>query len=147
MLLLQLPPDLPYMPERLDSALRAFMPASLVAVEFRDERWLTDEVFSLLKSRGANFCNPDYPQHPLSEIVTASNGYLRLHGRRAWYTDDYTYDELSSIADSADKLQRQGAEEVYIFFNNDYAAHAPYNASALSQRLCMVNPASVHANG
>jgi uncharacterized protein YecE (DUF72 family) len=135
LLLLQLPPNLPYQPERLDAALHAFASPSLVAVEFRDERWLTEETFSLLRNLGANYCNPDHPDHELTAILTGDVGYLRLHGRRAWYADNYTQEELSSMVETVRKMRQQGAKEVYIFFNNDYAAYAPHNASALSQLL------------
>jgi uncharacterized protein YecE (DUF72 family) len=135
LLLLQLPPNLPYLPERLEAALHAFNSPSRVAVEFRDERWLTEEIFSLLRKWGTNYCNADSPQHELTDIVTGDLGYLRLHGRRAWYADNYTQEELTSIAETAKKMRRQGAKEVYIFFNNDDAAHAPHNASALARLL------------
>lgn len=135
MLLLQLPPNMPYLPQRLDAALQAFSAPSLVAVEFRDERWLTEEIFSLLRKLGANYCNPEYPQHELTDIVTGNAGYLRLHGRKAWYTDDYTHEALCSIAQTAHRMQRQGAQEIYIFFNNDFEAHAPHNAAALIRLL------------
>jgi uncharacterized protein YecE (DUF72 family) len=135
LLLLQLPPHLPYQPERLEAALQAFGSPSLVAVEFRDEGWLTEEVFSLLQHQRANFCNPDSPQQSLSGKMTGRVGYLRLHGRRSWYTDEYTRDELCVIAETAHTMCREGADEVYIFFNNDTAAHAPMNASALIELL------------
>jgi uncharacterized protein YecE (DUF72 family) len=135
LLLLQLPPHLPYQPERLKTALQAFGSPSLVAVEFRDEQWLSEEIFTLLKCQGANFCDADYPHHPSIGMVTGHVGYIRLHGRRAWYADNYTHDELCSIAETAHIMCRQGAEEVYIFFNNDEAAHAPMNASALLDLL------------
>lgn len=135
MLLLQLPPGMPYKPERLAAALDAFDLPSMVAVEFRDARWLTDEIFSLLENRSAIYCNPDHPQHPLSGIVTGQAGYLRLHGRRAWYSDDYTPEELRCIVETAKTMQQQGANEIYIFFNNDFAAHAPHNAIALSRLI------------
>lgn len=143
MLLLQLPPHLPCIPQRLDEALRAFPSPAQVAVEFRDPGWLNDEVFSLLKSHGANFCNADHPEQALRGIVTGSTGYLRLHGRRTWYTDDYTRDELRSIAQTAHKMRQQGAAEVYIFFNNDYAAHAPHNALTLA-RICQQSETNGH---
>jgi uncharacterized protein YecE (DUF72 family) len=133
LLLLQLPPNLPYQPQLLDAALHDFAFPSLVAVEFRDEHWLTEEIFALLRQRGANYCNPDHPEHELTSIVTGDTGYLRLHGRRSWYADNYTQDELRSVADTARKMTQEGAKEVFIFFNNDYAAYAPHNASALSQ--------------
>jgi uncharacterized protein YecE (DUF72 family) len=133
LLLLQLPPNLPYQPQLLDAALHDFIPPSLVAVEFRDEKWLTEEIFALLRQRGANYCNPDHPQHPLTNIVTGDTGYLRLHGRRTWYADNYSQEALCAVAETVHKLEQQGAKEVFVFFNNDYAAYAPHNASALSQ--------------
>jgi uncharacterized protein YecE (DUF72 family) len=133
LLLLQLPPNLPCQPQLLDAALHEFTHPSLVAVEFRDQRWLNEEVLTLLRNRGANYCNPDHPQHELTTIVTGDIGYLRLHGRRAWYTENYTHKALCSVALTARTLEQQGAREVYVFFNNDYAAYAPHNAMALSQ--------------
>jgi uncharacterized protein YecE (DUF72 family) len=135
LLLLQLPPNLPCQPQLLEAALKDFVTPAIVAVELRGEHWLTEEVFTLLRKLGANYCNPDHPQHKLTSIVTGGTGYLRLHGRRAWYADNYTQEELYSIADTARKMSEQGAKEVYIFFNNDYAAYAPHNAYALSQLI------------
>jgi uncharacterized protein YecE (DUF72 family) len=135
LLLLQLPPNLPYRLHLLDAALKDFANPAIVAVEFRGEHWLTEEVFTLLRKRGANYCNPDHPQHKLTAIVTGEIGYLRLHGRRAWYADNYTQEELYSIAETAHKMSEQGTKEVYIFFNNDYAAYAPHNAYTLSQSI------------
>jgi uncharacterized protein YecE (DUF72 family) len=135
LLLLQLPPNLPYQPQLLDTALHDFESPSLVAVEFRDEHWLTEEIFTLLRQRGVNYCNPDHPQHALTDIITGGTGYLRLHGRRSWYADNYSQEELHSVAETARKMEQQGVKEVFIFFNNDYAAYAPHNASALTQLL------------
>jgi uncharacterized protein YecE (DUF72 family) len=133
LLLLQLPPDMPYEPERLDIALQAFEFPSLLAVEFRSECWMCEEILAMLRARGANYCNPDDPDHALSDIVTGDIGYLRLHGRRAWYADHYTDEELRDIAQTASRMLERGAKEVYVFFNNDYAAYAPDNAAALSR--------------
>ncbi len=133
LMLLQLPPNMPYEPDRLDSALQAFESPWLVAVEFRDEYWMCEEVFALLRARGANYCNPDDPDHALSDIVTGDSGYLRLHGHRVWYADHYTDEELHAIAETARRMLDQGAKEVYVFFNNDYAAYAPDNAASLSR--------------
>lgn len=140
LLLLQLPPNMPCKPERLAAVLDAFETPSRVAVEFRDERWLTDEIFSLLENRGAIYCNPDYPQHPLTGILTGQDGYLRLHGRRNWYTDDYDHEALHAIAQTAQQMQQQGAKEIYIFFNNDYTANAPRNAAELMRILHVTQP-------
>jgi uncharacterized protein YecE (DUF72 family) len=82
-----------------------------------------------------NYCNPDHPGHGLTAYLTGDYGYLRLHGRRAWYADSYTPEELNSIAGIAKMLQAQGAKEVFIFFNNDFEAYAVANATALLQLL------------
>jgi uncharacterized protein YecE (DUF72 family) len=87
-----------------------------------------------------------YPEQVLTDIVTENAGYLRLHGRRAWYKDNYNNEELSSVAETAKKMQHHGAKEVYIFFNNDYAAYAPHNASALA-RLLRSAVCQTHADG
>jgi uncharacterized protein YecE (DUF72 family) len=133
LLLLQLPPNLPCQPQLLDAALHDFKIPSLVVIEFRDERWLNEEIFSLLRKRGANYCNPDQPGHELTTIITGDIGYLRLHGQRAWYTDNYSQEALCFVAETARKMEQQGAREVFVFFNNDYAAFAPHNAMAFSQ--------------
>ena len=135
LILLQLPAKMPYKPERLEAALSSFQNPSLVAVEFRDNRWLTDEIFLMLQKIGANYCNPDYPKHELTSFVTGKYGYLRLHGHKQWYTDNYTATELNSIADTAKAIETQGAVEVFVFFNNDFECYAPKNATALLHML------------
>ena len=135
LILLQLPPNMPYNPERLSTALHYFDNPSLVVVEFRHQQWLTQETFTLLGKLGANYCNPDSPDHQLTGLLTGKHGYLRLHGRRQWYADKYNHRELQSIAETARQLQDQGAKEVFIFFNNDFEGYAPENAADLLQLL------------
>lgn len=135
MILLQLAPSTPYDPERLRAALRAFPDPARVAVEFRSERWLTDETRALLEESGACFCDADAPRAPLRGWLTGRTAYLRLHGRSRWYAHCYTDAELDEIAALARRHVEQGAERVYIFFNNDFEGYAPENAHALIQRL------------
>lgn len=135
LILLQLAPATPYEPERLRSALLAFGRPDRVAVEFRHERWLTDEVRQLLRQLGAVFCNADSPVTPLSHWVTGEAAYLRLHGRSQWYTHDYSDEELIGIAGHARAMATAGAQRVYIFFNNDTNGYAPKNAQSLAEIL------------
>ena len=44
--------------------------------------------------------------------------YMRMHGRADWYSHDYTQQELE---ETAAMIQRTGAENVYLFFNNDHS--------------------------
>jgi uncharacterized protein YecE (DUF72 family) len=84
---------------------------------------------------GAIFCTADSPKTRLSDWVTSDTAYIRLHGRQRWYSHNYSDQELVEIADLATKMTVQGAEKVYIFFNNDFEGYAPQNALALQKIL------------
>ena len=100
-------------------------------VEFRHTRWLNDDTYRLLQDFGTRYCNPDSPDLLLGERLTGKYGYLRLHGRRNWYADNYRDYELWEIAEKARSMVAAGAEGVYIFFNNDFEGYAPANAAGL----------------
>ncbi len=135
MILLQVAPGTPYDLDRLEQALLAFHDPRRVAVEFRRAEWWSAKTLSLLRSVGATFCNVDSPRHELTDILTSERAYLRLHGRRRWYSDNYTDDELEGIARLARDLAKRGANRVYIFFNNDFEGYAPANALTLMKLL------------
>jgi uncharacterized protein YecE (DUF72 family) len=135
LILLQVAPDTPYDLERLERALLAFTDPHKIAVEFRHEKWLTQETYDLLARLGAVFCSADAPGSQIVDWLTSPVGYIRLHGRRRWYSDDYAEHELQEIAGLARQFVAKGAERVYIFFNNDYHANAPRNARRLAEIL------------
>ena len=135
MILLQVAPSTPYDLKRLKQALLAFPDPSIVAVEFRNPDWLSTETETLLRDLGVTFCNADSPSQKLTHVLTSKRAYIRLHGRRNWYSDFYEDDELVEIADIARDLARSGASEVYVFFNNTYLANACVNAKSLIKLL------------
>jgi uncharacterized protein YecE (DUF72 family) len=135
LVLLQIAPDMPYDAARLRSAILAFGNPHQVAVEFRTEEWFNQEIREILQETGAVFCDGESPRFQLTGWVTSTTGYIRLHGRRQWYSDNYTDDDLREIASKARQLKANGAESVFIFFNNDYEAHAPANALSLCKFL------------
>ncbi|MFP4344330.1 MAG: DUF72 domain-containing protein [Anaerolineales bacterium] len=137
LVLLQLPPSMPYDLERLRRALLAFGDPRRVAVEVRHSRWQRPELLELLAGLGSSFCNTDAPGSPLTPYLTGACGYLRLHGRRedARYTYDYSQEELEEIAAAAQALGEAGAETVYVLFNNTRAGDAPLNAVTLRKFL------------
>ncbi len=135
MILLQVAPGTPYDLDRLKDALLAFPDPTKVAVEFRKPQWLNPEVESLLRGIGVTFCNVDSPRQRLSEVLTSDRAYLRLHGRKRWYSHDYSTSELDESADLARKLAKRGASRIYVFFNNDFEGYAPANAMALLKIL------------
>jgi uncharacterized protein YecE (DUF72 family) len=135
MILLQVAPNLPHDLGLLKHTLQAFSDPSRVAVEFRNACWFNQETESLLSSVGAVFCNVDSPRQKLTEILTSERAYIRLHGRKSWYSSNYTDEELTAIASLARKLIARGARQVYVFFNNDFGGYAPANALVLRKYL------------
>jgi uncharacterized protein YecE (DUF72 family) len=135
MILLQVAPNTPYHPERLHQALLDFPDPSRVAVEFRHPDWFTPDVMSMLQSVGATLCNVDSPKREIEANLTSNRAYLRLHGRKHWYSYNYSPDELREIARLAQLLVKKGAKRVYIFFNNDFEGFAPANALLLKKLL------------
>ena len=135
LMLLQLPPSMPYDLERLQKALMSFDNPKKVVVEFRHRKWLTLETKQLLKKMGCVFCAADSPQTELVAWVTAKTAYIRLHGRKKWFDYNYTKTELGEIARFARKLAKQGANKIYILFNNDYYCYAVKNAIYLNSLL------------
>lgn len=139
-ILLQVAPNLPYDTGLLRSALLAFDDPTRVAVEFRHERWFNPEIESLLASIGAIFCNVDSPRQKLTGVLTSKRAYIRLHGRKHWYSYDYSIEELQEIADLSKSLVHRGARQVFTFFNNDFGGFAPANAQILQKMLIDRDP-------
>jgi uncharacterized protein YecE (DUF72 family) len=135
MILLQVAPNTPYDLERLQKTLLAFPDPTRVAVEFRCPEWLNQDTLSMLRSVGATICNVDSPQQKITDSLTSSRAYLRLHGRSHWYAYNYSDEELREIAKLAQELAQRGADRVYIFFNNDFEGYAPANALTLHDLL------------
>jgi uncharacterized protein YecE (DUF72 family) len=135
MVLLQIAPGMSYDVDLLHKALVEFPDPHKVAVEFRNDQWLNPEVFSMLKDTGACLCNPDSPRNRLTGNLTSRIGYIRLHGRKHWYSYNYSDSELQEMAILGLNLTSQGAEEIFFFFNNDFNGYAPRNATTLYKFL------------
>lgn len=134
-ILLQLAPSTPCDLDRLHKALIAFPERQTVAVEFRNERWLTDETYSLLERTGAVYCNVDSPNMHLDDRMTSETVYIRLHGHESMYGSDYSELQLQELASMVRRMSESGAKTFYIFFNNDIGGYAPKNAARLKQIL------------
>ncbi|RPI87702.1 MAG: DUF72 domain-containing protein, partial [Chloroflexi bacterium] len=135
LILLQLAPQTVFDLERLRGAILAFGDPARVAVEFRNEKWLKEETFNLLKELGAVYCDVDSPNLRPTGLVTSSSGYIRLHGPNRWYSSNYSDEELADTARLAVEMHTRGAKRVFIYFNNDVGGYAPRNALQLMQYL------------
>jgi uncharacterized protein YecE (DUF72 family) len=126
-ILVQLPPHWRADPERLDAFLRAAPRRHRFAVEMRDESWLCDEVYDVLRRRRAALVIHDLiERHPA--LLTADFSYLRFHG--SGFSGSYSPQQLAAWARRIRRWLRQG-RDVYAYFNNDRGGHAPRNAADL----------------
>jgi uncharacterized protein YecE (DUF72 family) len=124
-ILFQLPP---YLKKDLDR-LRRFcddVPRQrAIAFEFRDESWLDEEVFALLRGHDAALCVADTEGSPAEDrelVSTASWGYLRL--RRDHYGD-------ADLMRWLTRIRAQPWSQAYVFFKHEDEGAAP----RLAQRL------------
>ncbi|MDL4821728.1 DUF72 domain-containing protein [Actinomadura opuntiae] len=122
--LLQLPPTLQAEPDRLDACLRRFPAGVRVAVEPRHPTWWTDEVRRVLERHSAALCWADRLGRPLTPLWrTADWLYLRFHEGAA---DPWPHYDDETLQAWADRLH--GADDAYVYFNNDPGGAAVRNA-------------------
>jgi uncharacterized protein YecE (DUF72 family) len=125
--LVQLPPRWKADPGRLDRFLQAAPKRFRFAVEMRDESWLCEPVYRVLRRRRAALCLHDLiGRHPVE--LTADWVYLRFHGDG--YAGSYSPQALSASARRIIRWLGEGLD-VYAYFNNDAGGHAVANAASL----------------
>jgi uncharacterized protein YecE (DUF72 family) len=135
-LLLQMPPHFPYLPERLASFLDQAPSWPRMAFEFRHPSWHREETFELLGRHGAAYCVMSGPGLPCVLRATAPFVYVRLHGsdHHGRYAGPYDDHNLRWWADRIREREGQG-RDVFAYFNNDVGGHAVRNALRLRQIL------------
>jgi uncharacterized protein YecE (DUF72 family) len=122
------------------------------AIEFRHASFCCPAFVALLRRHGAALVFADSVEWPYFEDVTADFVYLRLHGDAVLYTSGYSAEALDRWARrialwaegrmpndarliAPDAPAPPGPRDVYAYFDNDAAGHAPFDAMALRQRL------------
>jgi uncharacterized protein YecE (DUF72 family) len=101
------------------------------ALEVRHPSWLGDEALRLLEQQGLALVAADSAgKHPFSLARTADFAYVRLHGSQVLYASQYTDAEIIIWAKRVASWMRAG-HDVYVYFDNDAKAHAPFDALRL----------------
>jgi uncharacterized protein YecE (DUF72 family) len=134
---------------RIKTLLEAFAGYPCVA-EFRHQSWLDAEVRTVLNDHNAAFANIDQPvigeSVPLTAVITADIGYLRLHGRNYenWFNEkagrnaryDYLYSEseLEKIVENIREIENQ-AKATFVIFNNHFRGQAVINSFQVIAKL------------
>jgi len=131
-ILYQLPPSISLDMNFLNKMLSEIDCSKCSVIEFRDESWFNDEVYSKLKEKNIAFCSVSSSKLP-EEIVKTSNFiYIRFHGKKGGHRYFYSEGELKEWAE---KIKKSKANMVYCYFNNDYQGNAVKNALALKKIL------------
>lgn len=121
-------------------------------LEPRHESFFTAETVAVLRRAGVALAVSHAGDWPMCEEVTAGFVYLRLHGAPRTYTSGYGASSLDAWAEKI-RAWAQGDEpedirtitdrapprrkrrDVYVYFDNDAAGHAPHDARALTERI------------
>jgi uncharacterized protein YecE (DUF72 family) len=130
----QLPPSLGADPGLLAHFL-GLLPAGRprTAVEFRDESWLDERTFAVLRERNVACVHVSSDAMPVNLTVTADFVYVRFHGLAAL---DGRY-EREALEPWAEFLRAQSGlgRDCYVYFNNDFGGHAVRDALRLRDML------------
>lgn len=111
------------------------LPPGRYVFEFRHESWLADEVLAVLRARNVAFCCHDMAGLDWPVLVTADFAYVRFHGAaQKKYAGRYHGNTLRRWARVLRGLPAD-VREVFVYFNNDYRAHAVENARTLRRLL------------
>jgi len=138
-ILFQLPPSMKAAPDRLQSLIdtlnqQKLITAPRLVLEVREESWLCDEIFDILKRNNIALCFADWPGLNVTGPVTANFVYLRRHGPADLYSSDYPIDMLQRDAENIKKWL-EGGKDVFAYFNNDMAGYAVKNARELKELI------------
>jgi len=121
-------------------------------MEIRSHNMIRREVFDMLAQHDIGFVLTDSSSDwPYAEEITAPLVYCRLHGHEQTYLSRYSDDQLDWWAARArawmagrewespiratDRPLDTRPHDVYFFFDNDGAGHAPFDARRLAERL------------
>ncbi len=115
--LFQLPPRLTTgMKARLSEFIRMSGLGERFALEARNTGWFGPDALRWAESAGVTFVSVDAPGLPRKIYNTSGSVYLRMHGRTAWYSHNYSKKELEEVAIGITAAKPKAA---YVFFNND----------------------------
>jgi len=126
--LFQLPPFLRNDLERLEKFLDTLPEGFPSAFEFRHASWFTDEVYDLLRGRGAGLVIHDSDEETTPLVVTARLSYLRL--RKSAYSSE----DFAAWRERARAWVAKGTD-VYMFIKHEDNPDAPQIALDLASGL------------
>jgi uncharacterized protein YecE (DUF72 family) len=134
-ILWQLPPRWNLNVERLETFLSLLPRKHRYTFELRNQTWMTDEVYALLRRYNAAFCIYELAGYQSPIEITADWIYIRLHGpTELKYQGSYSDEQLAAWAGRIRKWARS-MKAIYVYFDNDDSAYAVQNALTLKRML------------
>lgn len=131
----QLPPGWKVNVERLEEFLALLPPEHRYTFELRNETWMTDAVYDVLRKYNAAFCIYELAGYMSPVEITADWTYIRLHGPTHFkYQGSYSDEQLATWADQIRQWSKK-MKAIYVYFDNDDSAYAVYNAMTLKKML------------
>jgi uncharacterized protein YecE (DUF72 family) len=113
------------------------------ALEARHPEFVGGQIAALLRANDIAFVVADTAgMWPQNRETTSDFVYVRLHGAEELYSSGYTNESLDAWARDITRWLEVG-RDVYVYFDNDMKAHAPFDAVALATRLGIVWPRDV----
>ena len=155
-ILIQLPPKFSFSKgfDSLRSFLKILPETNRFAVEFRDNSWYREEVYSLLKNLNVVLAWADRRGSNTQCIVTSKDIYLRLIGDRLLPEDRFgtiLRDKSMNIRRWIEELaiSKDMVENAYVFANNHYQGFGPGTINLFRELMGMnrlIMPAELSAD-
>jgi uncharacterized protein YecE (DUF72 family) len=125
--LFQLPPNLKADPERLAKFLKSLPKDAPSAIEYRNQSWFDERVYSLMREHNVALCIAESDDLAVPEVFTANFAYYRLR------KSDYSDKEI----DEVEQRLRAAAQErdVYAFLKHEETPEGAINARRLLEKL------------
>lgn len=136
-ILWQLPPAFKVHIDRLSEFISLLKKSSTISqvFEFRNETWLCEDVYHILKDANMALCIADWPEFTTNVPVLADFAYLRHHrAEQHPHKNCYSDAELRIDAKKIQLWLKEG-KNVFVYFNNDEAGYAVKNALTLSKLI------------
>lgn len=130
--LIQLPPNLAYSPEKLEKIIRQTDSSFKNVIEFRHESWWKKDVMKLLGKNKISFCGVSFPRIANDDaVLNTTTCYYRFHGVPRLFYSEYDESFIEKIYNQVAKDKK--TKEAFIYFNNTASMAALHNAKYFQQ--------------
>jgi len=137
-LLLQFPPFLKPAYPALNDLLEAIPMNCLIAAEFRNKHWFTEETYQMLRDHGVALASTNREGVP--EVETAEFAYIRWEGDRRVVVAERGEVQVDRSAETMERVstmkkQLEARRDVYGYFSKFYSGYPPSDVKTLRNSL------------